>query len=361
MTNPVYPANPILIVDDEDNILDSMIVTLSISGLNNVVACNDSRQVEDLLAKHEFSCITLDLYMPNISGMELLPIIQEKEPNLPVIVVTGANEVELAVQCMKGGAFDYLTKPVNKIRLVTTVKNAIREGEIKNENVLLKESLLSEELKYPQAFSSIISRNHSMKSIYKYVEAIGGTSLPILITGETGAGKELLAGSVHEVSQRTGEFVAVNVAGLDDTLFSDTLFGHKKGAFTGAAGDREGMEKRRSMERSSWTKSEIWATNHRLSCCDCCRKENISPLAVMRPAPQIPGLSSPQTMTWKMRLARGILEKISTTVSGLIESTYPRCERERMTSRCWWSISWRERRRKLASADLVYPQSSIPC
>jgi DNA-binding NtrC family response regulator len=244
MAELTFPTDPILVVDDEENILQTMLVSLSISGLNNVVTCQDSRQVEELLKEQKFSCVTLDLYMPNISGMDLLPLIQETEPNLPVIVVTGANEIDLAVQCMKNGAFDYLTKPVEKTRLITSIRNAVETGEIRNENSRLKDSLFSSELKHPKAFSAIVSQSPLMESIYKYVEAIAGTSLPILITGETGAGKELLARSVHNVSGRSGEFVPVNVAGLDDTLFSDTLFGHRKGAFTGAVGDREGMVKK---------------------------------------------------------------------------------------------------------------------
>ena len=241
MSSARYPSDPVLIVDDERQILSSVSVTLNIAGINNLVLCQDSREVEKLLARQKYSAITLDLYMPHVSGEDLLPIILQNYPDIPVVVVTGADDLQIAVDCMKAGAFDYLVKPVEKARLVTTVRHAIESWEIRNENLLLKERLLSDKLENPEAFSCIITQSGAMRSIYQYVEAIAATSLPILITGETGVGKELLARAIHDVSSRSGEFVAVNVAGLDDMLFADTLFGHKKGAFTGAASDRNGM------------------------------------------------------------------------------------------------------------------------
>jgi DNA-binding NtrC family response regulator len=142
---------------------------------------------------------------------------------------------------MKEGAFDYLVKPVNDTRLVSSIKRGLEITEIRNENEMLKQSLLREKLEHPEAFSEIITHCSTIESIFKYIEAIAKTNLPVLVTGETGAGKELFAKAIHLASGRKGELVSVNVAGVDDNFFSDTLFGHKKGAFTGADIDRKGL------------------------------------------------------------------------------------------------------------------------
>jgi len=142
---------------------------------------------------------------------------------------------------MKSGAFDYIVKPVDNTRLITSIRRGLDLREIRNENVRLKEYLLEDKLEKPDVFENIITQSPVMRSIFKYIEAIANTPLPVLITGETGVGKELVAKSIHDASGRKGEIVVVNVAGVDDHLFSDTLFGHKKGAFTGAENDRNGM------------------------------------------------------------------------------------------------------------------------
>jgi DNA-binding NtrC family response regulator len=241
MKQAIYPAHPVIIVDDEEHFLLSVVVTLSSNGINNVKECQDSREVMGLLSEQDYSVMLLDLSMPHKSGVDLLPTITQEYPNMPVIMVTAVNEVETAVECMKLGAFDYLVKPVDEARLVTTLKRAIKFRDVQNENTLLKKYLLTDKLDHPDQFAEIITNDKNMRSIFQYVEAIGATSLPILITGETGVGKELVAQAIHYVSGRPGEFMPVNVAGVDDTLFSDTLFGHKKGGFTGADRDRMGL------------------------------------------------------------------------------------------------------------------------
>jgi DNA-binding NtrC family response regulator len=236
-----FPVSPVLLIDDEERFLESVNFTLSSAGINNIVECPDSRDVLKVLSGKRFGVIVLDLFMPFVSGLELLPEIAHDFPEIPVIIITAVNELDTAVECMKSGAFDYLVKPVDDERLVTTVKRAIQFTEMRDENTLLKQYLMSDKVEHPEFFSEIITQNSSMRSIFQYVEAVGGTSLPILITGETGVGKELVARAVHMISGRKGNFTAVNVAGVDDKLFSDMLFGHKKGAFTGADQERKGM------------------------------------------------------------------------------------------------------------------------
>jgi transcriptional regulator with PAS, ATPase and Fis domain len=124
---------------------------------------------------------------------------------------------------------------------VAAVKHGLALTEVRSENEKLKQSLLREEIEHPKAFSEIITRSHNMQSLFRYIEAIAKTDLPVLITGETGTGKELFARAIHNVSERTGPMVTVNVAGVDDNLFSDTLFGHRKGAFSGAEMERKGL------------------------------------------------------------------------------------------------------------------------
>jgi DNA-binding NtrC family response regulator len=183
----------------------------------------------------------LDLTMPHLSGREVLEEIRKVRPQIPVIVMTGRNDVDTAVACMKSGAFDYLVKPVEGARLVSSVKRALELNALQYEVYSLRRELLSPDVAHPDAFSPIVTNSPEMRAIFKYVEAIAPSGQPVLITGETGVGKELFARAVHTLSGNKGPFVAVNVAGLDDTVFSDTLFGHRRGAFTGADQAREGL------------------------------------------------------------------------------------------------------------------------
>lgn len=241
MNESIYPKLPVLLVDDEQQFLLSAEMALNANGVTNVLQSYNSLEVMSILSEQEISVILLDITMPHKTGDELLKEIHQEFPNISVIMVTAVNEVETAVECMKNGAIDYLLKPVDETRLVTTLKRAIEFAEVREENLKLKEYLLSDRLDSPDAFSDIITDSENMRSIFQYVEAIGSTSLPVLITGDTGVGKELIARAIHRISGRNGEFVPINVAGVDDNLFSDTLFGHKKGGFTGADRDRKGL------------------------------------------------------------------------------------------------------------------------
>lgn len=241
MTRNIYPEQPVLIVDDEEHFLLSVEMTLRSNGINNLETCSDSRKVLKLLKNNRYSLVSLDINMPHLTGLDLLQPIVDYYPDVPVIMLSAVNEVEKAVSAMKMGAFDYIVKPVHETRLVSAIRRAIDLRQIRQENSLLKHYLLEGELENPDVFSKIITRSKSMEAIFKYCEAIGRTNLPVLITGETGVGKELIAQVIHTLSRRSGQLVTVNVAGVDDTLFSDTLFGHKKGAFTGAEMERKGL------------------------------------------------------------------------------------------------------------------------
>jgi FixJ family two-component response regulator len=241
MTDIKSPERPVLLVDDEEQALTSFELALRSVNLNHFIRCLDSREVIPLLAEREVEIILLDLRMPHLAGDELLPLITSDFPEVPVIVITGANDVETAVRCMKLGAFDYMVKPVERSRLIGGVKRAVEFRDLQRENRLLKAQVLSDKLEHPDAFSEIVTGSARMRSIFQYIEAIARSPRPLLITGETGVGKELVARAAHRLSRRRGAFVPVNVAGLDDNVFADTLFGHKKGAFTGAEQARGGL------------------------------------------------------------------------------------------------------------------------
>ena len=246
MTRTRYPHTPVLVVDDEERILQSLRGVLESNGINNVICCQDSRELLDILEQREIGVLLLDLTMPYLTGEELLPLIKLDHPDLPIIVITGVNDISTAVECMRLGACDYLVKAIENSKLVGSVKRAIQMVELRQENLGLKRRFFSNELENPQAFKAMVTVNAKMRNLFLYVESVAGTSQAILILGETGVGKELLAEAVHTLSGRSGAYVTVNVAGLDDGMFSDTLFGHRRGAFTGASEHRKGLVERAS-------------------------------------------------------------------------------------------------------------------
>jgi DNA-binding NtrC family response regulator len=242
MSAKSYPSFAVLVVDDEPAWLRSLPVILERSaGITNVVTCQDSRRALEMIDQHNVGLILLDHTMPHFSGEDLLRLIAERHPQIVTIVISGLNQLETAVQCMKHGAFDYFVKTVEEDRLVSGVLRAIRMLELQQENRAVTSHLLSGSLNKPQAFAEIITCDRAMQTIFAYIEAVAASPQPLLVTGESGTGKELVARAAHHLSGNRGSLVAVNVAGLDDTVFADTLFGHVRGAFTGAEQGRRGM------------------------------------------------------------------------------------------------------------------------
>ncbi|HKK00575.1 MAG TPA: sigma-54 dependent transcriptional regulator [Desulfuromonadales bacterium] len=242
MTTSLNPQTPLLLVDDEPSWLQSLSFTLDYAAaINNVMTCSDSRDVMNVIAKHEVSSVILDLTMPHIRGEELLKQIIQDHPGIPVIILSGMNQVETAVKCMKMGAFDFFVKTVEEERLIAGIQRALAFGRLQQENRQFKDRVLKDTLEHPEAFSEIVTRSRKMRSLFQYIEAIVCSDQPILISGESGVGKELVSSALHRLCRPSAALIAVNVAGLDDNVFADTLFGHTRGAFTGADKGRPGM------------------------------------------------------------------------------------------------------------------------
>lgn len=242
MKAATYPDFSILLVDDEPDWLGSLSLTLeSCASISNILTCSDSRQAMAILDGGRVGLVLLDLTMPHLPGEELLEQIAERHPEIVVIVVSGLNQLETAVSCMKLGAFDYCVKTDEEDRIVGAVLRAVRMVEMRREYLEMSSRLVSRKLRHPEAFAAIVTADRSMLDIFSYVEAVAKSPQSLLITGESGVGKELIAKAAHTLSGCRGKLVTVNVAGLDDTVFADTLFGHVRGAFTGAEQVRRGM------------------------------------------------------------------------------------------------------------------------
>lgn len=238
-----YSKLPIFLVDDDEQSLDILRSILHREGYDVIRTFTDSCDLLNSLENCSPATIVLDLMMPGISGTTLLKEIRTRIPASLVIVVTAEQQIDTAIECMKLGAIDYLTKPILLKRFMGAIRRA---SEIFTMNEEL-DSLQGSDVDVSGVatkVSFVITRNSEMLALLRYVEIIAHSAQPVLVQGETGVGKELIARATHCLSKRSGHFVCVNVAGLDDTLFSDTLFGHKKGSFTGAVSDRDGLLKK---------------------------------------------------------------------------------------------------------------------
>jgi DNA-binding NtrC family response regulator len=231
----------LLIIEDEDAVLRGMATYFLDSGYEVLTACDGVEGV-DLFRREQPDLVFTDLRMPHMGGLEVIRAIKKLSPDTPVIVISGTGVVKDAVESLRSGAWDYVEKPVHDlVALEHMVRKALEHNLLRTQVAGLKQKLLAGGLRKPETFAKITTCSSSLQSIFQYIEVIGPTSQPVLICGETGTGKELFAQAVHAASGRRGDLVALNVAGLDDQMLSDTLFGHARGAFTGADRLREGL------------------------------------------------------------------------------------------------------------------------
>lgn len=236
----------VLLAGDDPQTLENTRLLLMDAGIGSVLVLADSRATLPFLEQNNVSLIVLDM-TPAMDKAELLARICRNYPNIQVIVETASCDVEIAVNCMKLGAVDYMVRPVEPGRLIMAVGNVLNFNYSQQEVSSLREYLLNNRLEHAEAFAEIMTTSRKMRSIFQYTEVVASSPQPVLITGETGVGKELFAHVIHRISRVRGQFVSINVAGLDDAMFSDTLFGHKKGAFTGADQFRDGLVSKAAM------------------------------------------------------------------------------------------------------------------
>ncbi|HPX60981.1 MAG TPA: response regulator, partial [Deltaproteobacteria bacterium] len=187
----------VLVVDDNVDFLSEIKLLLASNDIRDVLALSNSSEVIPLLEMGGVSVVLMDWMMPEKSGADLLPLIIHRFPHVPVIIMTAVNDVQTAVGCIKQGAFDYLTKPIDVNRLLTGLNKAFQINELAVQNRRLKEYLLGDTLLSPDVFENIRTVNPRMQAIFKIVETMAGTYNPVLITGETGVGKELIARAIH--------------------------------------------------------------------------------------------------------------------------------------------------------------------
>jgi len=226
----------ILIADDEEIVIRSCLRILDGDDYQ-VEAVQDGREALRKIEENPYDVMILDIMMPNMDGLEVLRRVKETHPNMDVIMITGLSQIDTAVQAMKLGAFDYISKPFEPDELKLVVQRALERRRLLQENLTLKSELSS---KY--RFENIIGLSPQMQAVYRLIAQCAPTSSTVLITGESGTGKELIARAIHYNSLRKDKpFVAVDCNALSENLLESELFGHVKGAFTSAVVNKKGM------------------------------------------------------------------------------------------------------------------------
>jgi two-component system NtrC family response regulator len=225
----------ILIVDDEKNYL-LVLEALLVDAGYEVITSDNTIEALEITVSHDLDLVITDMRMPGQDGMEFLAQLRSRQPGPPVIMMTAYATVEKAVEAMKRGAFDYITKPFKNEELILTIRKAIEMHRLKQEN-----RLLSLDLQERYQFGNIVGKSKIMRQVYEIIEKVAQTRASVLITGESGTGKELIARAIHfNSSRRDKPFISVNCSALSETLLESELFGHERGAFTGAVTQRKG-------------------------------------------------------------------------------------------------------------------------
>ena len=228
----------ILIIDDEKNIREGLSASLEMEGYNTVLAENGKEGLE-LFAKGDIDLVITDLRMPQVTGEEVLDKIISGSPGVPVIVLTGHGSIDTAVDAMRKGAYNFLTKPLNLDQLTMIVKRALQGRTLTLQHRLLQEEL--QELQGKKVFESMIGKSSQMQKVFDTIKRVADSKASVLITGESGVGKELISNAIHNLSSRKDKpMIRVHCAALTETLLESELFGHEKGAFSGAVARKRG-------------------------------------------------------------------------------------------------------------------------
>ncbi|MCW8812639.1 MAG: sigma 54-interacting transcriptional regulator, partial [Chlorobium sp.] len=213
---------------------------LNQEGYTNVLTEQNPLKVLPLLERTDIDLILLDIFMPEMNGLELLEKIYAVYPQIPVVVITAVHEVQIALNAIKLGAYEFITKPPDTDRLLLTIRRALNTKLLESERDSLRRALL-EQKPSRRIFSDIITDSPSMHKVFELAEIFAPTNETIYIAGETGTGKDMIARKIHDLSPRRNKpFIAVNLASISPSLFESELFGYKKGTFTGALEDKIG-------------------------------------------------------------------------------------------------------------------------
>jgi DNA-binding NtrC family response regulator len=236
-SSPQGPPQRVLVVEDLDDSRASLVQLLEMALGLEVDAAENGEQALKMLGQRTYSLVITDLRMPKVGGMKLIHEIRERDIPVTIIVTTGHGSIKDAVDAMRMGAYDFLPKPADPQHLCLLVRKALKDRELRDEVVALRAQLGTR-----AAFRDVLSRSPKMHDVFELVAHVAETDSTVLIIGETGTGKEQVARALHNASssRRSGPFVPVNCAALPETLLESELFGHEKGAFTGAAGQRKG-------------------------------------------------------------------------------------------------------------------------
>mgnify|MGYP001172254763 CR=1 FL=1 len=226
----------ILLVEDDKTTISILDTLLKAEGYD-VITSENGEQAKALIAENEFDLMISDIRMAPVDGMQLLQTIHEEEPDVAVIMLTAYGSVETAIEALKLGAFDYVTKPFKVDELLITVQRALEYRRARSENIDLRA-----QLETGCRFSNIVAESPAMKQVCDMIERVAPTDTSVLIYGESGTGKELVARAIHETSRRKNEeFLAVNCAALPESLLESEMFGHMKGSFSGATNNKQGL------------------------------------------------------------------------------------------------------------------------
>ena len=224
--------NKILIIDDEKEICESMKMILEYEGYEANFSTSAIQGLKTLEVNPP-GCLLLDIQMPEMNGFEVLKRVKESSPSISVIIISAHGSVENAIKATRLGAFDFIEKPIDRDKLLISVRNAIEQVKLLTENIEIKKSL--------EGSGDILGQSKSIKSILELIEKVAPLDTRVLITGENGTGKELVARAIHKKSQRKDKpFIEVNCAAIPNELIESELFGHEKGSFTGAFNQRIG-------------------------------------------------------------------------------------------------------------------------
>ncbi len=230
----------ILLVDDEIAYLDLLKSILNQEGYPNVITESNPLNVKEILRTQKIDLILLDIYMPQMNGLQLLEQITPEYPNIPVIIVTAVDDKDIALEAIKFGAYEFIIKPPDTDRLLLTIRRAIGYKLLEKERDVLRGDTPVTTVD-ENKFSNIITDSDVMRKVFNLVEIFAPTNETILIVGETGTGKDLIAKKIHDLSPRKNKpYIAVNLASISQSLFESELFGNLKGSFTGSTNDKIG-------------------------------------------------------------------------------------------------------------------------